>query len=438
MVDAQLEELGVVEAEDQMEFDEFLMLMKWILAKRVKEVTSVPGDQYYDWREDETTMNPLGEMTLEAERPRSAGAVRLGLVPKDAQSESAHDEWCRKLWKRMDRDRDGYITRAELNCQEFQDVLKSVLAPEAPVSTAVTYARAEENVQQVLHYCIRKADCNKHGHLSYEEFRALIRVLRNESLAKHTALLVFSLFDLDNNEMIDKAEFREIYRFFLGNVPAEPRFLEDWNLLDKNMEKKVSLSQFVEWLRVTKNPIFRQHALPVEGDPGGNELTRKPKKAATDPMDRMLEAYQKKRTRLRPLWNGNFAPKPPEPGRPKAFSRPQSLPELKMFYSRKPGYEAQKTKMSSPMPPAIFPKLDRAKHSLDAGLPLFLPDRCSPGGTMRRERGDHRRAPWVDAWQTPPSVPGQRISPGSLQLKCPGKAPPSILFGRDAENMELE
>ena len=36
--------------------------------------------------------------------------------------------------------------------------------------------------------------------------------------------------------------------------------------------------------------------------------------------------------------------------------------------------------------------------------------------------GDHRRAPWVDAWQTPPSVPGQRISPGSLQLKCPGKA----------------
>merc|ERR1712038_231193 len=90
------------------------------------------------------------------------------------------------------------------------------------------YERSEINIEQAMEFCLRKADLNSDGSLSFEEFRSFTFCLRTETLAKHTATLIFALFDTDGDARIDEAEFREIYRFFLGHHPKEVDFQAEW------------------------------------------------------------------------------------------------------------------------------------------------------------------------------------------------------------------
>ena len=58
-----------------------------------------------------------------------------------------------------------------------------------------------------------------------------MRSLREPRLARHSANLVFALFDLDGNHFISRSEFQELYRFLLGRTPSNNQFEEEWDRL---------------------------------------------------------------------------------------------------------------------------------------------------------------------------------------------------------------
>ncbi|CAE7585658.1 unnamed protein product [Symbiodinium sp. CCMP2456] len=66
-----------------------------------------------------------------------------------------HNAWTLKMWCRMDRDGNGFINRAELDCEEFRGIIRSVLAPEmGAVMGGVEYMRSELNMSQAINYCL--------------------------------------------------------------------------------------------------------------------------------------------------------------------------------------------------------------------------------------------------------------------------------------------
>eukprot|EP00971_Amphidinium_carterae_P242995 4824732-Amphidinium_carterae.1 len=95
-----------------------------------------------------------------------------------------------------------------------------MLAPQAPRTTSYT-GRAQINFKQALLYCLRKADLNKDGVLSFEEFRAMLWTLRWPSAAEDASTLLFALFDVDGDQLINREEFRQMYRFYMGSDPTE-------------------------------------------------------------------------------------------------------------------------------------------------------------------------------------------------------------------------
>lgn len=82
----------------------------------------------------------------------------------------------------MDRDNNGAISKKELDCSEFRQVLRKVLTPdtEHDAGGGSTYARAATNQEQALALCLRKADINDDGRLSFDEFKAFLWALRQE------------------------------------------------------------------------------------------------------------------------------------------------------------------------------------------------------------------------------------------------------------------
>ena len=52
-----------------------------------------------------------------------------------AGEEESLDEWAARLWHRIDRDRNGFITSKELDCQEFHNILRAAVAPVTGTST---------------------------------------------------------------------------------------------------------------------------------------------------------------------------------------------------------------------------------------------------------------------------------------------------------------
>merc|ERR1719408_95129 len=101
----------------------------------------------------------------------------------------------------MDRNNSGSITRDELDCEEFREVLRGVLTPhKAALGTGgAGYARVQQHTEQAVDFCLRKADFNHDTSLSFEEFKAFLVILRSQQGAAHTADLIFALFDLDSD-----------------------------------------------------------------------------------------------------------------------------------------------------------------------------------------------------------------------------------------------
>lgn len=348
--------------------------------------------------------------------PGPKGMARF--VPEEgAVTPRRHHEWATMMWNRMDRDHSHAISREELDCEEFRSVLHSILVPKSGAHTGgSTYARAEMNMNQAINFCLRKADLNDDNKLSYREWEAFLLMLRQTHLAKHTANLIFSLFDLDQDGNIDVGEFREIFRFYLGHKPTEEEFQQEWGRLDSAGRQYVTREDYIRWLQTSTNPIFQQHAPPEEQDLGHSH---------SGP----LPALQGSSSFIRPRWNQRFNasanPNSHCPPQQRAyFSRPQSLPELTRHYESHRGFRKHHSSLQRPEPRKRSPVL-----STSTGVEL-LQERALPAGYMRDPTTGMRNQ-WRDNWQTPECMK-PRIQSGTLDLRCMG-TPPRFLYADDDE-----
>eukprot|EP00927_Polykrikos_kofoidii_P049011 TRINITY_DN43161_c0_g1_i1.p1 TRINITY_DN43161_c0_g1~~TRINITY_DN43161_c0_g1_i1.p1 ORF type:complete len:504 (-),score=69.33 TRINITY_DN43161_c0_g1_i1:231-1706(-) len=192
---------------------------------------------------------------------------RLEMLPRGPITPRSHRDWSARMWLRMDRNRNGALSREELDCEELRNVIRCLVAPSVGTSTGgagAPYTRAEMNTQQAVSFCLRKSDLNGDGVLSFEEFESFLRTLREVagSVATNTADLIFALFDVDGNQQIDENEFREIYRYFTGHRPTESEFQQEWARLNVGFRSAVRRDEYVRWLQTSKNPLFRVHAPP--------------------------------------------------------------------------------------------------------------------------------------------------------------------------------
>lgn len=110
---------------------------------------------------------------------------------------------------------------------------------------------------------MRKAAQNCSGELSFDEFSSFLRVLRKAGASSRKADLIFALFDLDQSGFLDKEEFLEVYRYFLGHRPTLEKFEEEWANVDVAANGRVSQKQYDRWLRHSDNPVFKPYA-PTE------------------------------------------------------------------------------------------------------------------------------------------------------------------------------
>jgi len=351
--------------------------------------------------------------------PLRRGVERF--LPNSQQlSSTEHHEWATKMWHRMDRDGSGFITRGELDCEEFRSIIRAILAPGGGVGMGgAHYARAEMNMKEAISFCLRKADINCDNSISFGEFESFTWCLRSKDLARNTSHLIFALFDLNGDNRISQNEFREIFRFYTGRAPAELELQREWGRLDKAGEGRVTQAQYIRWLQTSANPVFRQHAPPVD------ESLESVDAMAKSPPNRVPRAGLGGRKE----WNQRLAEANPNVrcpiGRRSYFSRPQSLPELTRYYKEHRGFRRHKESMARPEPRKL-------PHVLSTGSLQHLQERALPGGHMLNRFSGQTEA-WEDHWQTPRSMK-PRVRPGSMLLRT-SEPPPKwmIEYKRDDE-----
>mmetsp|Transcript_19071 Transcript_19071/g.42663 ORF Transcript_19071/g.42663 Transcript_19071/m.42663 type:complete len:412 (+) Transcript_19071:80-1315(+) len=338
-----------------------------------------------------------------------------------------HSEWAQRLWRRMDRDGSGVIDRKELDCEEFRSVLHRMLAPQAPRTTSYT-GRAQINFKQALLYCLRKADLNKDGVLSFEEFRAMLWTLRWPSAAEDASTLLFALFDVDGDQLINREEFRQMYRFYMGSDPTEEEFVNTWFEVSE-CKPDVTRAEYVAWLRRTRNVVFKQAPtvrVPEDqtaalksgreaDEPGGlcssssaPDLgpVQGPKKKAAAQKSKMSGSHPLARRRnslysveTRPRWNRSFGPQGkneeiPVKSMRRYFSEPESLMALQRYYQKRPGFKQLE---GNPVHAAQV-------RMPNAGEGIALRESHHRRGGRMRDPLTGKVVPWNDSWQPPPEV----------------------------------
>lgn len=346
---------------------------------------------------------------------------------KEKKDDEDLETWAMRLWRRMDRDGNSFVTRSELDSEEFRSIIRSVLTPafKAGNMGGVEYMRSELNMTQAIHYCLRKADLNGDNALSYLEFRSFLRVLRHEDLGKSTAHLIFALFDLDQDGHISESEFREVFRFYQGHRPSEEQFQKEWAKLDARGEQRVNIAQYVKWLRASKNPIFHQHAPPEPDE------VPEPEPPSPD-MRKYLPRMTFSKSQARPKWNQRFNAgvnkndRCPQ-GQRSYFSKTQSLPELQRFYETHRGFNRMAERLTRPEAKAKPAVLSNERNG-----EIYMA-RSEPGsrdGWMRHPITG-RVELWEDHWQTPKCI-AQFYQPGTIALRCPGE-PPKWMYGEEED-----
>jgi Ca2+-binding EF-hand superfamily protein len=312
----------------------------------------------------------------------------------------------------MDRDNSGTITRKELDCEEMRTVLRMILLPEDDSTHAhgggASYSRTAMNHDQALTFCLRKADINNDGTLSFEEFKCFTWELRQITTGKDMAALVFALFDLDSDQILTQDEFHEIYRFYLGHHPKHTDFMEQWDSLYNGDGEShgVTKDRYMKWLQTTASPIFRQNLTQAKNDAEAvgkiksfAEMSRDARRVKKDadgwPVGPRKDI--KARPKWNQKWNWQINPNDDLPyGERIYFSRSQSLPQLKQFLSNHAGCEKQHQTLTSRPPPRRLKVVstDTTDHVMSD------PARHLPGGHMR-EHGSGETVLWEDRWQTP-------------------------------------
>lgn len=363
----------------------------------------------YEWRADQISLPPVPAETSEA-------------------AWKEHHEWAVRMWRRMDRNRSGAITRDELDCEEFRAVLRNVMAPadKHAGGGGASYGRARTNQEQALAFCLRKADTNHDGRLQFQEFRSLMWALRQEHLEKDTTNLIFALFDLDCDGFISDNEFRELCCFYMGHLPTFAEFSEHWSSLCRDKDR-VSRERYSQWLKTTAAPIFKQRVSGavanaedggvVESPAPGAKLGAAVAEASTSSIMSFTQASRrarrikknaegwplapKKDVNDRPRWNQHFNTQINRNDRLPMlerdyFSKAQSMPQLNHFYATYSGFEQHQRALSTPDPPKKLRVL-----STDT-MEVFNAQRHEPGGSMKEHlqgapRGDV--ALWEDNWQ---------------------------------------
>lgn len=367
--------------------------------------------------------------------------ARVTVVPQSSTKEE-HREWVERLWSRINRDHDGEISKDELNCDEFQGVLRAILAPNTVGKTVATYGRSEINLQQALDYCLRKADRNNDGVLSFKELEAFLRFLRNETGPEHIADVIFALFDLDNDSKISNNEFRGVYRFYLGHDPTIPDVQEAWSRLDPDGSGFTTKKDFASWLQKDAKPVFRQHAVPVVGSPtpssSGASVSPKRRNKSSPAIHRPAPGMLPRRAGKKPNfdnvpeWNQRFNVVDQSHQniamrgnkRMKSyFMREQSLPELCRFYSTHQGFGDHRRRLLDPDPELLRPNAWPPRRTQPPGA-----SRHSPGGSMR-SYSTGEVVPWAE--NTPRALIRPVWAPGSLLLRQPGAPTPFLMHGRE-------
>mmetsp|Transcript_15493 Transcript_15493/g.32692 ORF Transcript_15493/g.32692 Transcript_15493/m.32692 type:complete len:385 (-) Transcript_15493:94-1248(-) len=383
--------------------------------------------------------------------------VRVSHIVQKSLTEKEHHAWALELWNRIDRDKSTTITRDELMCDEIQQVLRQIIAPKSLATASATYGRSELNVEQALQLLMRKADCNGDGVLSFDEFEAFLIELRNSTGAASSASLVFALFDLDGNQLIDKEEFLGIYRYFLGHRPTFEEFEEEWVRLDRLGEGQVTKEQYVKYLQTSKNPTFKQHAPPVIMSKSPTKLD----KSSSTPVlasesKRSGKGFTPKKI-FRPApgilpprlvkpdaedkywhpWNERWGTKDPSEENialrgnkrfKSFFSSPQSVDELRRFYSTYSGFEKNRQRLLSPEAPLERKPILSDESILSVRLPGF--NRHVRGGSMRNGKGE--TVPWME--NTPRALKKQVWEPGTLHLRVPVPPPAWMMAGKDGDS----
>lgn len=321
----------------------------------------------------------------------------LHLPPFDASAAEVRD-WALRLWQRMDRDGSGSLTRKELECDEFMNIIKETLASREigsvvnGVSSSSSHSRF--NVRDALELTLRKADTNFDGKFQFDEFCSMLSALRGPSSNAH---LIYALFDLDGNQDLDKEEFREMYRFIAGLTPTNEEFQAEWSrFMLLGGTARVTLPTFIRWLQTSEKPRFRTHAPPLQLTPTQSQRGN----SEAGPRRLPVEKARWAKTFTSGLNPGHINECRPM-NRREYFSRGESLPELKHFYESYDGFhkhlEGLDNPHGSPRPHvALIPKV----LSSEGGTPLTLPHRHCRGGKMR-DHDTRQVTQWTDFWQTP-------------------------------------
>jgi Ca2+-binding EF-hand superfamily protein len=347
-----------------------------------------------------------------------------------------HVEWAIRMWKRMDRDNSGTLTRKELDCEEMRTVLRMVLVPQDgshACGGGASYARTTMNHEEALSFCVRKADINNDGILSFEEFKCFTWELRQKSESnQQVASLIFALFDLDSDQIISESEFHEIYRFYLGHHPKRSDFEEEWARLHHDgVGRGVTRDRYMKWLDTLASPIFRRHLFfntpesrerrrsvtTVAGAVVAGAKRRQSRESAgfknmtfvqmsksarhikTDADGWPLAPRKgiKDRPRWNHLWNAQKNPNDDLPyGERIYFSRSQSLPQLRRFLANHAGCERQHQRLTTPS----LPKRLKVVSTDTTDDVMTDPGRHRPGGYMC-EHDSGETVLWEDRWQTP-------------------------------------
>jgi len=373
---------------------------------------------------------------------------KVGHFDDRIYTKEEHHEWALHLWNRMDRDGSGSIARDELNCDEFQDVLKSVISPEnTGEASHASYGRAEIHITQALDFCLRKATLNSDGTLSFKEFKSFMKVLRNQGDAHNRVHLMFALFDLDGSNTIDRDEFEGIYRFFCGHNPTHEEVETSFIQMDRFDKKEVTRNQFIRWLKHEAPPSFKHHAAGVEEDTSSQASStikkssglkiKKINRPAPGMYEPLPDSASTWSNSWQCQWNERFRGRDHSLYNPTApnllkhyFSAPQTLPELDRFYSTYRGFHVHRRALHKKEPPEPRPVLSSQSKTKEVN-----PERAAAGGTARNSKGDSIL--WDNEWPDKASDYKSRPKPGTLMLRCPGQPPPLLTQGRGSANEAL-